>query len=99
MTEPMTRLRIRVSPGAARSSVVGRYDDGWKIRVAAPPVDGRANGGLQSFLAEVLSVDRREVEILAGAAGRDKIVEIRGCDPLRTDALMAAAAGKREETV
>jgi uncharacterized protein (TIGR00251 family) len=98
MTESVTRLRVRVSPGAARSSVVGRYDEGWKVRVAAPPVDGRANAGLESFLAGVLSLDRRSVGIVTGGGGRDKIIEIRGCDPVRTDALMAAAAGEREET-
>jgi uncharacterized protein (TIGR00251 family) len=99
MTEPVTRLRVRVSPGAARSSVVGRHGGGWKIRVAAPPVDGRANDRLVSFLAGILAVDRRRVGILTGGSGRDKIIEIRGCDASRTEKLMAAAAGEREEKV
>jgi uncharacterized protein (TIGR00251 family) len=97
MTESVTRLRVRVSPGAARSAVVGRHDRGWKVRVAAPPVGGRANQRLTAFLAGVLAVDRRCVGIVTGGGGRDKIIEIRGCDGSRTDELMAAAAGEREE--
>jgi len=98
MSDPVTRLRLRVSPGAPRSSVVGRYADGWKVRVGALPVDGRANAKLEAYLSEVLEVDRGQLRIVAGAGGRDKVVEIRGCEPLRAEALLAAAAGEREET-
>jgi uncharacterized protein YggU (UPF0235/DUF167 family) len=85
-----TRLTLRVSPGATRSAVVGRFGDGWKVRVAAPPVDGRANGALQSLLCQVLDVGRGQLRIVTGG-GRDKIVEVTGRDAAQADALLAAA--------
>jgi len=68
------------------------------VRVGAPPVDGRANATLEAYLSGVLEVDRGQLRIVAGAGGRDKVVEIRGCDPRRAETLLAAAAGEREET-
>ena len=86
-----TRLTLRVSPGATRSAVVGRFGDGWKVRVAAPPVDGRANGALQSLLCQVLDAGRGQLRIVTGGSGRDKIVEVAGRDAAQADALLAAA--------
>jgi uncharacterized protein len=79
------RIHLRVSPGAARTTVVGRYGDGWKVRVAAPPEGGRANAELERHLAALLGVARRDVRVVAGAGGRTKTVEIAG--------LSAAAVG------
>jgi len=78
MPEPTTRLRIRVSPGARTTEVVGRQGEAWKVRVAAPPERGRANDALLKLLAETLGVPRTELELVAGGSGRDKIVELRG---------------------
>ncbi len=78
MPEPTTRLRIRVSPGARTTELVGRQGEAWKVRVAAPPERGRANDALLKLLAETLGVPRTELELVAGGSGRDKIVELRG---------------------
>jgi len=78
MPEPTTRLRIRVSPGARTTELVGRQGEAWKVRVAAPPERGRANDALLKLLAETLGVPRAELELVAGGSGRDKIVELRG---------------------
>jgi uncharacterized protein (TIGR00251 family) len=72
------RLDLRVSPGAARSAVVGRYGQAWKLRVAAPPEGGRANASVVELLATSLDVRRPDVRIVAGAGSRDKVVEISG---------------------
>ena len=72
------RIQLRVSPGARRSAVAGRYGDGWKVRVAAPPEGGRANAELERHLAGLLGVDRRAVRVVAGARSRDKVVEVDG---------------------
>jgi uncharacterized protein (TIGR00251 family) len=72
------RLDLRVSPGAARSAVVGRYGQAWKLRVAAPPEGGRANASVVELLATSLDVRRPDVRIVAGAGARDKVVEISG---------------------
>jgi len=78
MPEPTTRLRIRVSPGARTTELVGRQGEAWKVRVAAPPERGRANDALLKLLAQRLGVPRSELELVAGGSGRDKIVELRG---------------------
>jgi uncharacterized protein (TIGR00251 family) len=80
MTERTTRLRLRVSPGAARTELAGRHGDGWKVRVSAPPERGRANDAVVGLLAERLGLPRTAVSVVAGDASRDKIVELRGLD-------------------
>lgn len=72
------RLRLRVAPGAARSAVVGRHGDAWKVRVAAPAERGRANDAVVTLLAESLHVTRPDVRVVAGLTARDKVVELSG---------------------
>jgi uncharacterized protein (TIGR00251 family) len=90
-----TRLELRVVPGAARPGVSGRHGAGWKIRVAAPPERGRANEAVVALLAETLALDRRDVAIVSGRSGRDKVVVLEGIAPAELDRRLAAAAGAR----
>lgn len=69
-------LTIRVQPGAARSEVVGPHGDALRIRVASPPVDGKANTELVRFLADHLGLPTRSVEITRGQTSRTKVVRI-----------------------
>jgi uncharacterized protein len=92
-----TRLQLRVSPGAARSAVVGRHGTAWKVRVAAPPEDGKANAAVVRLLAAALEVDARDVEIVSGHASRDKTVTLQGIDQDETDRRLRSASGAREE--
>ena len=72
-------IRLRVSPGARRSEIEGAYgEDTLKLRLAAPPVDGKANAEAERFLAKTLGVGRSEVSVVRGVAGRDKTVLVRG---------------------
>jgi uncharacterized protein (TIGR00251 family) len=80
MAEPSTRLRLRVSPGARRSELVGRHGDGWKVRVTAPPEDGRANNAVLDLLARRLDVPRRALSIVSGHTAREKVVRMQGID-------------------
>jgi uncharacterized protein (TIGR00251 family) len=70
------RIRVAAQPGAARSEVVGEHDGCLKLRVGAPPVDGRANEAIVRFLAERLGVPRRAVRLVAGPSGRRKVFEV-----------------------
>jgi uncharacterized protein (TIGR00251 family) len=90
-----TRLELRVVPGAARSGVVGRHGHSWKVRVAAPPADGRANDAVVRLLAETLALRPRDVAIVAGRSGRTKVVTLRGITPSELERRLetAAAAG------
>lgn len=72
-----TALAIRVTPRARRDEVVEILPDQTvKIRLTAPPVEGKANEALIEFLSKVLGVPRSRIEIIAGQTGRDKLVSI-----------------------
>ncbi len=74
-------LAIRVTPRASRNEIVEILPDQTiKIRLTAPPVDGKANEALIDFLSKVLSVSRSRIEIVAGQTGRDKLVTIIDMD-------------------
>lgn len=95
MDGPSTRLRLRVSPGASRSEVVGRHGEAWKVRVAAAPESGKANEALVELLASTLGVPRGAIEIAAGRGSRDKTVVVRGLTGEDVEARFAAPAGAR----
>jgi uncharacterized protein len=88
----MTRLRLRVSPGAGRAAIVGRYGEGWKVRVTAPPEGGRANDAVLRLLAEALAVPRDTLTLVSGHGGRDKIVELAGLGPALVESRLASAS-------
>lgn len=71
-------LMLHVQPGAKRSEVAGLHGDALKIRLAAPPVEGRANEALLRFIADCFKVPLRNVEIKQGDQSRHKRVEVRG---------------------
>jgi len=92
---PSTRLRLRVSPGARRSGIVGRHGEAWKVRVAAAPEDGKANDALLALLAKTLGVPRRSLELTTGTASRDKIVTIQGLSAYEANERLEASIGAR----
>jgi uncharacterized protein YggU (UPF0235/DUF167 family) len=74
--------------------VAGRHGDGWRLRVAAPPEDGRANQAVERLLARALGVHGRDVRIVRGFGTRDKLIEIDGLDATHVDQALEAASGK-----
>jgi uncharacterized protein YggU (UPF0235/DUF167 family) len=93
--EASTRLRIRVSPGARSSGVVGRYGDAWKLRVEAAPEGGRANDAVLRLLADTLALRPRDVTLVSGHAAREKVVAVEGIDAEETSRRLTAAGSKR----
>ena len=79
-------IAVRATPNAPRSEIAGIVEDAIKIRIKAPPVEGKANKVLVEFLAETLDLRRRDVELLRGETGRNKQLLIRSLSPdqLRT---------------
>ena len=69
-------LDLSVIPGARRTEVVGLHDGALRLRLAAPPVDGKANEALLRWLASELGSPRRALTLLRGASGRRKQVRI-----------------------
>lgn len=82
-------LTVRVVPRASRNRVDGLLGDALKIRLQAPPVEGRANEALVDFLAATLGVPRRTVTLLAGSASRHKRLLVTGA----REAAVRAALG------
>ncbi len=70
-------LRLRVVPRSAKTEFAGTLEDCYRVRLVAPPVEGRANACLAEFLAKAFGVPRSAVEILAGEHSRTKRVLIR----------------------
>ena len=79
-TEGGVRLRLRIQPRASRTEIAGLHGALLRIRLAAPPVDGAANEELVRFLAKLLGVPTRSVEVTAGHASRQKTVAVAGID-------------------
>ena len=73
-------LSVRVQPGASRSEAVGLYGEELKVRIKAPPVDGKANEALLEFLSRSLRVRRSQCLIVRGEKSRSKTVLIQGVD-------------------
>lgn len=71
-------LTLHIQPGAKRSEVAGLHGDALKIRLAAPPIEGRANEALLRFVADSFDVPLRQVELLRGAQSRHKMVKVTG---------------------
>ena len=80
MASPSTRVRVRVSPGARRTELVGRHGEAWKVRVAAAPERGRANEAVLDLLSRELELPRRAVSLVSGHAAREKVVLLEGID-------------------
>jgi uncharacterized protein (TIGR00251 family) len=71
-------LALHVQPGARRTEVAGIHGDALKLRLAAPAVEGKANGALRAFLADAFGVPLRNVTLLRGETSRDKVVRVAG---------------------
>jgi len=69
-------LSCHLQPKAAKDEIVGMHGDSVKIRITAPPIDGRANAHLIKFLAKQFAVTKRDITILSGELGRQKRIRI-----------------------
>jgi uncharacterized protein (TIGR00251 family) len=77
-TGDVLTLTLHVQPGAKRTDVAGLHGEALKIRLAAPPIEGRANEALLKFIAEAFGVPLRQVELKQGGQSRHKVVAITG---------------------
>jgi uncharacterized protein (TIGR00251 family) len=78
VTNGALTFAVKVVPRASKNQVVGAEGGALKIRLTAPPVEGKANDALIEFLANMLGVRRAQIEIVTGHASRRKIVRVRG---------------------
>lgn len=71
------RIAVQVQPNAAASEVIGEMDGALKLRLKAPPIDGKANEALVKLVAGLLGVMKRDVEVTHGLSGRQKLVAVK----------------------
>ena len=76
--ETEARISLRVYPSAARNELVGFSEGVLRVKIAAPPLKGKANKELVNFLSQLLHVSKNNVTILKGHAARNKVVAIEG---------------------
>ena len=88
----LLRLSIHAAPGARRTEAAGAHGQALRVRLAAPPVDGKANAALIAWAAAALGVPRAQVELLHGASGRQKVLELRFDDAAALAAAQARVA-------
>ena len=69
-------LTVHVQPGAKTTEIVGLHGDALKIRLAAPPVDGKANASLIAFIADRLGIAKSAVSVKSGQTSRRKTIAI-----------------------
>ena len=74
-------LKVYLQPKSSRNEIVGPYRDGIKVKITAPPVEGKANEGLIRFLAKAWSLAPSSIEIVRGHHTREKILRIQGTIP------------------
>lgn len=88
----MSTLSIKVVPGSRNNRVVGRYGDGFKVQVSAPPEDGKANRAVVEVLARALGVKEAQITIVRGHGQPRKTVQITGLDQADAEARLDAIA-------
>ena len=76
---------VRVMPRASKNEIAGRVGDAIKVRLTAPPVEGKANKALIAFLAQELGVRKSQVEIVAGETSRNKVICVLGLSPAEVE--------------
>ena len=84
-------FRVRVQPRAARDGVAGEHDGAIKLRISAPPVEGKANDACRRLIAKLAGVSQSAVEIIAGESSKDKVIRVRGTTAERIRGLTAPA--------
>ena len=71
-------LAVRVTPGAKCNAVTALKEGVWNIKIAAPPVEGRANEELVAFLSKKLDIRRSSLNVIKGQSSRNKLVSVSG---------------------
>jgi uncharacterized protein (TIGR00251 family) len=79
-----TLLKVYLQPKSSKNEIVGPYRDGIKVRITAPPIEGKANEALIRFLAKALQIPPSCIEIIKGLHSREKTLRISGLFLLAT---------------
>jgi uncharacterized protein len=87
-TKTRARITVKVQPRAKTTALAEKIGDAYKLRLAAPPVDGKANEACIRFFAGRFGVAPSAVRIVQGLSSRMKVVEIEGIDPAQVERVL-----------
>lgn len=76
----MGRIKFRIIPNARKTELAGEYANAVKIKLSAPPVEGKANAELIKFLSKSLGVSKSSISFVSGETSKDKLLEIPNFD-------------------
>jgi len=77
-TEKATRIAVQAHPGAKRNEVLRLQDGVWHLKIAAPPLEGKANKELLEFLSDILDISKSRLSIDKGATSHRKLISLQG---------------------
>lgn len=78
ITKGGVRLHLFIQPNSSKDEVIGPHNDELKVKLTAPPIDGKANEALVKFLSRVLELPKKNFTLIRGDTGRHKVIEISG---------------------
>lgn len=82
-------IQVQISPKSSRDEIVGLHGGRLKIKISAPPVDGKANERLVLFIAKSLGVPKTSIEIIKGKTSRLKTLRVSGIDEVVYNAFLS----------
>lgn len=88
----MTLLTLHLIPNARRTAISREPSGGWRIRLTAPAVEGKANAALITLLAKTLQVPKRQITLIQGHKSRHKVVQIESLTEEEVSARMTEAS-------
>ncbi len=97
MKEEVTRLVVRVQPNAKQNEVLGFREGVLHIRIAAPPVKGKANQELASYLGDILGIAKSRVSVEKGTTGKRKLVSISGLNKEQVTSIISGLNKTRDQ--
>ena len=80
MGENSLNIQVQIQPGSSKDQIIGLHNGRLKIKISAPPVDGKANQNLIEFISKALGVSKSKIEILKGRTSKLKTLKISGVD-------------------
>ncbi len=90
-TDEGVLISLYIQPGASKSEIIGEHNGSLKIKIKAPPVDGKANDEVIAFMAKTLGVSKRDISLVKGDKSREKKVLVRGASIEQLQSLLVSA--------
>jgi len=80
LSENSVNIKVHIQPRSSKEQIIGLHNGRLKIKISAPPVDGKANQNLIEFIAKALGVSKSKIEIVKGRTSKLKTLKISGID-------------------